>query len=109
MANFADVERIALGLADVTRTKDTFKVNGRNFVAVYPEKVDPKKPRVPNYGGIVLWVADLDDKEAYLQSDAKKFFTTDHYDGYPVVLVWLDQVSVEELTTLIGEAWEIRK
>src|ERR1700761_7235208 len=109
MSHFSDVERIALGLENVERVKDTFKVGGRNFVAVYPEKVDPKKPRVPNYGAIVLWVADLDDKAAYLQSDPVKFFTTDHYDGYACVLVWLEKVDVAELTTLITEAWQIRK
>jgi hypothetical protein len=108
MTDFEDVARIALALPDTERVKDTFKVNGRNFVAVYPERVDPKKGRVPNYGAILLWVADLDDKEAYLQSDGAKFFTTDHYDGYAAVLVWLDKLDVAELTQLITEAWTLR-
>ncbi|HEX4058000.1 MAG TPA: MmcQ/YjbR family DNA-binding protein [Galbitalea sp.] len=108
MANFDDVVRIALGLPDTERVKDTFKVNGRNFVAVYPEKIDPKKARVPNYGAILVWIADLDEKAAYLQSDPTKFFTTDHYNGYPAVLVWLDGLGDEELTQLLTEAWTIR-
>jgi hypothetical protein len=109
MTTFDDAARIALALPDTERVKDTFKVGGRNFMAVYPERVNPKKPRVANYGAILLWVADLDDKEAYLQSDPAKFFTTDHYDGYPAVLLWLDRVDVTELERLLTEAWTIRK
>ena len=108
MPTFDDATRIALALPGTERVKDTFKVNGHNFVAVYPERVDPKKGRVPNYGAALIWVADLDDKAAYLQSDPAKFFTTDHYDGYPAVLVWLDKVDEDELTQLITEAWTIR-
>jgi hypothetical protein len=108
MATFDDAARIALALPGTERVKDTFKVNGRNFVAVYPERIDPKKARVPNYRAILIWVADLDDKAAYLQSDPAKFFTTDHYNGYPAVLLWLDKVDDAELARLITEAWTIR-
>jgi hypothetical protein len=108
VADFEDVARIALTLTGVERVRDEFKVGGRNFVAVYPERVDPKKPRRPNYRAIVLWVADLDDT-AYLQRDPKTFFTTEHYGGYAAVLVWLERVDVAELETLIAEAWAARK
>jgi hypothetical protein len=108
MASFEDAARIALALPGTARVKDTFKVRGRSFVAVYPERIDPKKGRVPNYGAVLLWVADLGDKEAYLQGEPGKFFTTDHYDGYPAVLLWLERVDVAELEGLIREAWTVR-
>lgn len=108
MTTFEDAARIAVALPGAERVKDTFKVRGRNFMAVYPERVDPKKGRVPNYGAVLLWVADLGDKEAYLQGEPGKFFTTEHYDGYPAVLLWLDRVDAPELATLIREAWAVR-
>ena len=50
-------------------------------------------------------VADLGEKEALLQSDPKKFFTTPHYDGYPTVLVNLRAIGVKELRELITDSW----
>jgi hypothetical protein len=108
MATFDDAKAIALGLPNTELVKTTFKVGGRNFAAVYPEKVDPKKPRVPNYDVLLVWVADLDDKEAYLQADPAKFFTVQHYDGYPAILVRLAAVGTDELEQLIREAWTLR-
>jgi hypothetical protein len=108
MTNFEDAQRIALALPGTEQVCTRFKVGGRVFVAAYPEKVDPKKPRVPNYGVLMVRVADLGDKEAYLASDPATFFTTDHYNGYPDVLVRLDQVREGELTQLIREAWTVR-
>ena len=56
-------------------------------------------------GGLVIFVSDLGEKEALLQSDPKKFFTTPHYDGYPAVLVNLRAIGVKELRELITESW----
>lgn len=108
MATFDDAQRIALGLPRTQQGKTEFKVDGRNFAAVYPERVDPRKARVPNYGVLLVWVADLNDKEAYLRSDPAKFFTVEHYDGYPAVLVRLDAVETDELEQLLREAWTVR-
>lgn len=57
---------------------------------------------------LVIWVADLDDKEALLASDAEAFFTTPHYDGHPIVLVRLDQVDPDEAAELIIDSWRHR-
>ena len=59
-------------------------------------------------GGLVVFVGDLDEKEALLASDSEKFFTTPHYDGYPIVLVHLPAVDVDELTELICDAWRAK-
>ena len=56
----------------------------------------------------MVFVADLDEKEALLASDPKKFFTTPHYDGYPTVLVNLKAVGVRELRELITESWRCK-
>ena len=55
-----------------------------------------------------MFVADLDEKGALLQSDPEKFFTTPHYDGHPTVLVHLPAIDVDELTELVVESWRIK-
>ena len=33
------------------------------------------------------------------------FFTTPHFDGYPAVLVRLEEIALDELEEVIVEAW----
>ena len=47
-------------------------------------------------------------KEALLANDEGVFFTTPHFEGYPAVLVRLDQIGVEDLDEVIVEAWLAR-
>ena len=46
---------------------------------------------------LVLRVADMGEREALLQGEPAAFFTTPHYDGYPMVLVRLDVVDAAQL------------
>ena len=57
---------------------------------------------------LVVWVESGEDKLAMISSEPDKFFTTDHYDGHPIVLVRLEGVDVEEATELITESWRLR-
>ncbi len=41
---------------------------------------------------LVLRVIDMGEREALLQGEPDAFFTTPHYDGYPMVLVRLEVV-----------------
>ena len=43
-----------------------------------------------------------------IASEPKKFSTTPHYDGYPMVLVSLKTVGKREATELITESWRLR-
>ncbi len=58
-------------------------------------------------GGPVLaaHVPDIGAKEALIADDADVFFSTQHFDGYPAVLVCLDLITVDVLEELIVEAW----
>ena len=107
MADQEDVRRIAVGLPDVTEDADQFhfRVRGKGFAWVYPERVHPKKPRVANPEVLVVRVADLGEKEALLASSETTFFTTPHYDGYKAVLVRLANVDETQLTELLTDAW----
>jgi hypothetical protein len=61
-------------------------------------------------GGPVLAVrtADLEMKDALLGSDQAGLFTTPHFDGYPAILVALDDVSVATLKAVLLESWLAR-
>ena len=57
---------------------------------------------------LVVWVADLGEKEMLVRSDPEKFFTVSHYDGHASVLVRLSAVDREELGELLADAWRAR-
>jgi hypothetical protein len=57
---------------------------------------------------LVVWVESEEEKRALIASAPKKFFTTSHYDGHPIVLVNLKAVGVKEATELITESWRLR-
>jgi len=107
MSTQDDVRRIALSLPATTESQNEFgfRVAGKKFVWIWRERVEPKKPKVPNPEVIVLPVADLGEKEALLAIDPEAFFTTDHYAGYKAVLVRLPMVDTQELTELITDSW----
>ena len=47
----------------------------------------------------------FDERDFRLRADPDVYFTTDHYSGYPTVLVRLDGVSVEDLEELLVHTW----
>lgn len=102
MATEDDVRRIALRLPEVTEKPSYntpgFRVKDKLFLRI----------RTEAEGGLVVFTADVGEKEALLASDPVKFFTTPHYDGYPNVLVHLDAVDVDELTELITDSWLVK-
>jgi hypothetical protein len=102
MANEADVRAIALSLPGTTEEQwyqtPGYKVAGKGFLRF----------RAEAEGGLVLFVLDLGEKEALLTSNLEAFFTTPHYDGWPIVLVNLDEVDDEELRELITDSWLIK-
>jgi hypothetical protein len=50
-------------------------------------------------------VPDLGEKEALLADDPGVYFTTPHFNGYPAVLVRLEEIGVAELGEVLTEAW----
>ena len=102
MVTLEDVRRVALSLPDTIEKPSYgtpgFRVKDKLFLRI----------RTDAEGGLVVFVADLGEKEALLQSDPKKFFTTPHYDGYPTVLVNLAAVDGDELRELITDSWRLK-
>lgn len=106
MATLSDAKRIASKLPGVesglgVRVKD--KVKG--FAWPWNERVDPKKPRVPNLSVLAIRTANLEEKEMLIASDPEKFFTEPHYNNFPAVLVRLDKIEMDELEELLTDAW----
>jgi hypothetical protein len=97
-----DVRRLALALPEVTEKPwhgtPGWRVRDRSFLRL----------RTEAEGALVVFVADLDEKEALLASDPAAFFTTPHYDGHPAVLVRLEAVDVDELRELVTDAWRLK-
>lgn len=69
------------------------------------ERVHPRQPRVPCPGVLAVRVPDLDAREILLMRDPRKFFTEPHYDGFPAVLVRLEEIGRAELRGLLKQAW----
>jgi hypothetical protein len=113
MATQADVKRIALSLPGAEQEPGWFAFGVRTkgklkgFVWVWRERVDPKKPKVPNPKVVARRVANLLDKDFLINADPDKFFTEPHYNGYPAVLVRLPAITVRELRPLLTEAWRV--
>ncbi len=57
--------------------------------------------------GALTLRCDFLDRQILLQSAPRTFFLTDHYLGYPMVLVRLDKVRRRELPGLIERAWRM--
>ena len=108
MTDKHDVRRHALAMPGVAEADGSFEFrrDGRLFITPYPERIDPKKPRVPRYDQFVIRVANADDKEALLAGEPAVFFTTGHYNGWATVIVRLDQIDDERLGSLLRDAWE---
>src|SRR3954451_13694973 len=115
MATWDDVASIALGLPDTTEElawgTRHWKVHGKGFVWERPlRKSDLKALGDSAPDGPILGarVEHLVAKEALLADPSGVFFTTPHFDGYPAVLVLLDEIDVEGLDEGAVAAWLAR-
>ncbi len=108
MADIDDVRRIARSLPEAIEEDSRFLVGGKAFAWTYKERVAERRPRVERLDVLAVRVAKEGDKLHLLAADPNVFFTTDHYNGYPAVLVRLPVVDVEELAELLTDAWRTR-
>jgi hypothetical protein len=110
MADAADVRRLALALpktVEIASEGFDFRVAGKGFVWSYPER-RPGKSRLIRTDIAVLFVGDEGEKQALLLGEPDIFFTTPGYDGWPLVMLRLDQVDVARLEELVTDGWRMR-
>jgi hypothetical protein len=46
-----------------------------------------------------------EERDFWMQADPKTFYITDHYRGYPTVLIHLARVRLADLREVLEEAW----
>jgi hypothetical protein len=110
MADADDVRRIAQSLpyaVEIDSDGFDFRVGDKGFVWSYPERA-PGKPRVIRTDIAVLYVGDEAEKQALLLGEPDVFFTHRGYDGWPLVMLRLEQVDVRRLRELVVDAWRMR-
>ncbi|CAB4934671.1 MAG: MmcQ/YjbR family DNA-binding protein [Actinobacteria bacterium] len=115
MATWADVERLATALPSVEESTSwgnrCWKVAGKTFVWVRPLG---KKDRAdlgddaPDGEILGVRVADEGEKAELLAAEPEVCFTIPHFDGFPAVLVRLDDVAEDLLAELVDDAWRCR-
>jgi len=110
MADEHDVERIALSLPETSRREGEFRffVCDKAFAWSYMERVDPKRPRVRRSDVLAVRVDGEERKDALLATAPGTYFITDHYLGYPAILVRLPVIGTGELEELLTDAWRCR-
>lgn len=90
--------------------RPTYLVRGKGFLLCrkpHPTAVDPRTGE-PYDDLLVIMTAGEADKQALVADERLPFFTIDHFDGYPAVLVQqsrLGEIEREELAEIITDAW----
>lgn len=110
MADADDIRHLALALPHVVEIDSDgfdFRVADKGFVWSYPER-RPGTARRIRTDIAVLYVGDEAEKQALLLGEPEVFFTTPAYDGLPLVMLRLTQVSVDRLKELVIDAWRMR-
>ena len=102
------IRKIALSLPEVEDNSNgqrlAFAVRGKGIAWSYLAREAPKKPRVlvPD---VLAIRCTLEDKDFLIETAPEKFFTDDHYKGFPAVLVRLKKIGQRELEGLLLAGW----
>jgi hypothetical protein len=112
MATWDDASRLALALPDAVELTDSnglkWTVRGKNFAWERPLRkgdlaaLGDTAPTGPILGARV---ADVSDRRGLIGSSPDVFFTIPHFEGYPAVLVLLEQIGLEQLGEVLTDAW----
>ena len=115
MATWDDVDRLARSLPETEEGSSygnrAWTVKGKAFAWERPlrkadlEALGDAAPDGPILGARVEHVVA---KEALLADDPGVYFATPHFDGYPAILVRLEEIGAAELEELLAEAWLAR-
>jgi hypothetical protein len=117
-ARVEDVHELAVAMPYVTveqggQGNPVYQVGGKSFVFFRTRRPDAFDPATgERYSDvIVFWVESEADKLALVQDPSTPFFTTPHFDGHLSVLVRgsrLGELTIEELTEVVQDAWLAR-
>jgi hypothetical protein len=109
MATWDDVRDAVAALPETFEQSDrTWRVAKKPLVWARPlrpadhRELGETAPQGPILGARV---PDLEAKEELLTRAPHVYFTTSHFDGYPIVLALLERIDIDELQDLVVEAW----
>jgi len=113
MATWEEVHRITMALPEVSTRGDAeqWQWQVKDKVFAWERALRPKEIALWGEGAptdtpiLAASVPDLGAKEALLADDPGVYFTIPHFNGYPAILVHLDNIPVDELEELLTEAW----
>ena len=95
--NLQTVRRLALALPGVEEGPcygtPGFRVRGKFLARLWED------------GRTLVVKCGDEERDFRMQADPKTFFTTDHYRGYPTVLVRLPGVRLADLRDVLEQAW----
>jgi len=116
MATWEDVQRIAEALPETDEKPGReglrqWRVRAKSFVWERPLRrsdLAALGAAAPDGPVLCAYVPDVGAKEALVADDPDVYFTTPHFNGFPAVLVRLDDIELPDLTELLVEAWLLR-
>lgn len=95
--SLATVRRLALSFPGVEEGPSYgtpgFRVRGKLLARMWED------------GEVLVVKCGDQERDCRLQADPTTFFTTEHYRGYPTVLVRLTRVAPSDLRAVLEEAW----
>jgi hypothetical protein len=98
MKDWAAVVDVGLTLAGVdlatSYAKPALKFRGKSLAAT----------TAPDLGSFVLHVA-VEEKQVLLDTDPETFWETDHYHGWPAILVRYGTNATDRIARLLARAW----
>jgi hypothetical protein len=112
VASWDDVRRLALALPGTSEAPSheglpAWRIKGKLFVWERPLRradYDTLGDAAPDGPILGARVADVGIKEALLADQPDVYFTTPHFNGYPAVLVRLEQITVADLEEVVVES-----
>lgn len=114
-ATLADVHELAEAMPHVTvaygsQGNPVYQVGGKSFIFFRTRRPDARDPVTgERYGDVIMfWVESEADKQSLISDPGSPFFTTDHFNGHPSVLIRgkdLPALTKTELRELIQDAW----
>lgn len=98
--NYQDVRRLALALPGVEDSTSygtpALKVRGKLLA------------RLKEDGVTLVMLVGFDERELLMAAEPETYFITDHYRGYPSVLVRLETAAPATVARLLEQAWRER-
>ncbi|GCE77394.1 MmcQ/YjbR family DNA-binding protein [Cellulomonas biazotea] len=109
MATWDDVREAVAALPDTTEDRPRrWLAHGKGLAWERPlRRADHDALGADAWPGDVLALRtpDLEGKEALLGSAPDVYFTTPHFDGYPMVLARIERLDAAELVEVVTDGW----